>query len=62
MEGTPNTKAVTMNAAVEMGLLTCLDELAARALAINDPAAKNVLRLLGLEEALGERVEIPASD
>ena len=57
-----STESAAMNAAVEMGLLSCLDELATRASAINDPVAKELLRLLGLEEALGERVEMPVND
>ncbi len=56
------TESALINAAVEMGLLSCLDKLAARASEINDPAAREMLRLLCLEDAIGERVEIPVTD
>ena len=44
------TESVTLNTAVQMGLLTLLDTLAARASVIDDPEASKVLRILGLTE------------
>ena len=44
------TESVTLNTAVEMGLLELLGTLAARASEIDDPEASAVLRILGLTE------------
>lgn len=42
------TESFTLNTAVQMGLLTLLDTLAARASEIDDPEASKALRILGL--------------
>lgn len=44
------TESAMLDVAVQMGLLRLLDTLAARAAAIDDPEAKEVLHLLYMDE------------